>query len=131
MRDDALRRTLTDTDLLGESLGSYSKLAEPLSPMRLVNLPTAFPTGFIGSLAYYKCHDWLSEPGGRPRPPIELTIYLTFVFVPFLIFVIGWNRDRWQPDYEWFGEAATAEYLRIALRWGAYWIGLVLASAMR
>jgi hypothetical protein len=99
--------------------------------MLAASLPSAFLTGFLGSLAYHKCEAWLSERGIGSTPATQLAIYAAFVFVPFLVFVVGWNRERWDPDYDWFGEAARAEHRRILVRWGVYWVGVVLAYATR
>jgi hypothetical protein len=94
------------------------------------NLPMAYLTGAVGTLAYAGFVTWLEDRGTPPTRAIGLGAYAAFVLAPFLIFVIGWNRQRWDPDYDWFGAAAKADCLRVLIRWGVYWIGVLSVYAM-
>ena len=96
----------------------------------LANLPMAFLTGCVGTLAHAGFLAWLEERGAPPTRAFELGAYAAFVLAPFLIFVIGWNRQRWDPAYDWWGTAAKADIRRMLIRWGVYWVGVLTAYAM-
>jgi hypothetical protein len=94
--------------------------------------PASFLTGFVGTLTYNAFRAWWYERGTEsPTRAAELAVYAAFVVAPFLIFVIGWNRRRWDPEYDWFGDAGKADSRQVFIRFGVYWVGVIVAYAIR
>ena len=56
---------------------------------------------------------------------MELAIYAGFTVVPFLIFVIGVDFKRWDPNYNRFSHEAKTDERRMWIRWAAYIVGSI------
>jgi hypothetical protein len=66
----------------------------------------------------------------RPTQATNLGLYAVLVVIPFLFFVIGLDRKRWETGYEWFRGGVKSDVVRIFVRWGVYWIGIVVGYAV-
>jgi hypothetical protein len=91
----------------------------------LATLPMAFLAGVGGILVDRIFEQWAYDHAVRFTPPVNLVVYLTFFIAPFVFFVIGWDRRRWEQNY-FFSQEGKAESRRLFLRWIAYFLGNVI-----
>lgn len=91
----------------------------------LATIPTAFLTGIGGILGYRAFERWAYRQAITLTRPMELGLYVGFILVPFLIFVIGVDTKRWDPDYNTFSQEAKTDARRMWIRWAAYIVGSI------
>ena len=59
----------------------------------------------------------------------ELLTYVGFFAAPFLFCVFGIDTKRWEANY-WFSDTGKTDLRRMWMRWLAYFIGSIVASAI-
>jgi hypothetical protein len=97
----------------------------------IATVPTAFQAGIIGVLGPRLFARWAYFHAIDVTRPLQFALYVILYAVPFLFLVIGLDRARWDPSYDWFGQTAKMESRRMWIRWGAYFVVCILASAVR
>jgi hypothetical protein len=92
----------------------------------LATIPTAFLTGIVAPLGYRLLERLDPNPSTIATP---LIAYAVVSIAPFLVFVIGFDRKRWDADY-WFSQEGKTDQRRMWIRWGAYFVGLIIGNAL-
>jgi hypothetical protein len=94
----------------------------------LATIPTAFLTGIVAPLGYRLLGRLDANPSTMATP---LIAYAVVSIAPFLVFVIGFDRRRWNVDANyWFSQEGKTDQRRTWMRWGAYFVGLIVGNAL-
>ena len=96
----------------------------------IATVPTAFLAGFGGLFDLFCFGRWASSYAVRPTWPLSTAVLVVFFVVPFLLLVLGVDRARWDPNYDWFDPTWKMEKRRMWIRSGAYFLGFVLATVI-
>ncbi len=94
----------------------------------LATIPTAFMAGVFAPLGYRRLQRLDPNPSIMAIP---LIAYSVVSLAPFLIFVVGFDRKRWDVDANyWFSQEGKTDQRQTWMRWAAYFVGLIVGNAL-
>jgi hypothetical protein len=91
----------------------------------LATIPTAFLAGIVAPLSFSA---W-EQLDPVPSRASGLIGYAVVGLAPFVVFVIGFDRKRWDGTY-WFSQTGKTDHRRTWIRYAAYFVGLLLGNAI-
>jgi hypothetical protein len=93
----------------------------------LATLPTAFLAAVGGTVGLRVFERWADAHSVRFTAPVNLVSYMVMFVLPFVLFVIGIDPQRWEPNYS-LGRESKADYRKLFIRAAVYYLGTFIAG---